>query len=67
MGGMTSKFTDKTEMPFGKHKGVALGEVPASYLLWLGDQPDMRSKHPELYAYVDSGRQWLEKEKSNER
>lgn len=28
-------YTDATPMPFGKHKGVALANVPADYLLWL--------------------------------
>jgi len=28
-------FTDKTPMPFGKYKGQALVNVPASHLLWL--------------------------------
>lgn len=31
----TPKFTDETPMPFGKYKGVLLGNVPAEYLLYL--------------------------------
>lgn len=53
---------DSDLMPFGKHKGEKLGDVPASYLLWLGDQPDVKQRHPELYAYIESGRVHLEKE-----
>jgi Putative quorum-sensing-regulated virulence factor len=53
---------DSDEMPFGKHKGEKLGDVPASYLLWLADQPDVKRKYPELYAYIDEGRVHLEKE-----
>lgn len=30
-------ITDETPMPFGKHKGIAMANVPASYLLWLHD------------------------------
>lgn len=63
---MSEKFTDKTPMPFGMHKDVPLGDVPASYLLWLGDQPDLPSKQPELSAYIESGRAWLAKEAKHE-
>jgi len=28
-------YRDSTPMPFGKHKGVPMAEVPASYLHWL--------------------------------
>lgn len=28
-------YTDSTPMPFGKHRGTALANVPADYLLWL--------------------------------
>lgn len=30
-----AKLTDNSLMPFGKHKGTAMANVPASYLLWL--------------------------------
>jgi len=28
-------FNDYTLMPFGKHKGEQLGNVPDDYLIWL--------------------------------
>jgi uncharacterized protein (DUF3820 family) len=28
-------MTDKDLMPFGKHKGTAMANVPAYYLLWI--------------------------------
>ncbi len=28
-------LTDKSPMPYGKHKGKQLANVPADYLLWL--------------------------------
>ena len=28
-------LTDKSPMPFGKHKGVEMANVPADYLIWL--------------------------------
>lgn len=30
-------LTDTSEMPWGKHQGKAMIEVPADYLLWLYD------------------------------
>lgn len=31
-------FTDKSLIPFGKHKGKCMEDVPASYLLWLWNE-----------------------------
>lgn len=31
------ELTDESEMPFGKHKGIRMQDVPASYLFWLWD------------------------------
>ena len=31
-------MTDLDSMPFGKHKGARLQDVPASYLLWLWNE-----------------------------
>jgi len=28
-------LTDNDPMPFGKHKGTAMANVPADYLMWL--------------------------------
>jgi len=30
-----SKLTDNDEMPWGKHQGISMANVPADYLLWL--------------------------------
>ena len=32
---MSGPLTDKSLMPFGKHKGKEMLDVPASYLHWL--------------------------------
>ncbi len=32
---LTTRYNDNTLMPFGKHKGKALTNVPASYLIYL--------------------------------
>jgi uncharacterized protein (DUF3820 family) len=31
------EFNDETPMPFGKHAGVPLRKVPASYLIWCSE------------------------------
>lgn len=39
----TSKATDKTVMPFGKYKGIELGDIlvdDPEYILWLSDETD---------------------------
>lgn len=43
------RYSDNTIMPFGKHKGKALTNVPASYLLFLyyGDLQE-----GPLYDYI---------------
>jgi exodeoxyribonuclease X len=30
-----------THMPFGKHKGIPIAEVPRDYARWLLDQPNV--------------------------
>lgn len=34
------KMTDASTMPFGKHKGKKMANVPAAYLLWLWNNRD---------------------------
>lgn len=31
-------LNDESPMPFGKHRGIKMANVPAEYLLWLYDQ-----------------------------
>src|SRR5262245_58291439 len=31
------------QMPFGKHAGKALAEIPLSYLVWLAEECDLRA------------------------
>lgn len=57
-GGTTS---DRYVMPFGKHEGEYLGDVPASYLLWLYDQ-DWSAKYPDVRRYVEAKQDELVKE-----
>ena len=32
----------RTVMPFGKHKGEFLGDIPKAYLLWLLENTDIK-------------------------
>lgn len=43
------KFTDDSIMPFGKHKGAQLADVPDKYLLWLYEKG---MGNPDLRAYI---------------
>lgn len=36
------------EMPFGKHKGEHIEDVPTSYIRWLLDQDWLADKFPDL-------------------
>lgn len=47
-------WTDETLMPWGKHKGTPLGEVPADYLIELTRTPafDLEHSCPQLAAYI---------------
>lgn len=49
------------QIPFGKYKGQALDDVPASYLLWLADQ-DWVDKFPDIKNYIERNRQGIEKQ-----
>lgn len=61
-------FTDTDLMPFGKHKGVAMANVPAAYLIWLRDElnhtaPNKRTLNQKLIiGYVEDNMDVLERE-----
>lgn len=42
-------LTDNSPMPYGKHKGKQMIDVPADYLLWLYDNGKCNG---EVKAYV---------------
>lgn len=44
-------YTDLDCMPFGKHKGIPLQDVPASYLIWLWTQKPLSDIKLENYIY----------------
>lgn len=45
-------MTDRDLMPFGKHKGMPMGEVPKSYLAWLIQQEGFADKNKTMAAYI---------------
>jgi len=53
-----SALTDTDLMPFGKHKGAKMEDVPASYLLWLWNQGAI--SHPGVKAYIENSLSALE-------
>ena len=50
---LTNRTTlhDDNLMPFGKHKGQRLGDVPDDYLIWFLRQ-DWCEKYPRLVDYA---------------
>lgn len=43
-------YKDETIMPFGKHKGEKMINIPASHLLWLYEQEGLDS---EIKKYIE--------------
>lgn len=47
-----TKLSDDDEMPFGKHQGSPLGDVPDSYWQWFLRQP-WCDNYPALVQYAN--------------
>jgi len=45
-------LTEDSIMPFGKHQGTLLRDVPPHYLAWLWTQRPLK-KNPELERYLE--------------
>lgn len=45
---MKRKQSDITHMPFGKHQGVALADIPKSYIRWLAESGALEKPDNEL-------------------
>ena len=61
------KLTDESPMPFGKHKGEKMANVPASYLLWLYDEwtapnPRFGFSSKEVKEYIEDNLDVLKQE-----
>lgn len=60
-----AKFTDDSVMTFGKHRGKKLGDIEASYLLWLlGEMRD--DEKCKLYQYLVENEKALEAENGDD-
>ena len=55
---------DNSAMPFGKHKGKKMIDVPADYLLWLHDQGELFG---DLKGYIDENIEALRLEVKNDK
>lgn len=56
-------MTDQSLMPFGKHKGKALANVPAHYLLWLYENAE-NLRNP-LKAYIEENLDVIKRQVAN--
>lgn len=70
MSDLPNAFGDDDEMPFGKHKGAKLSDVPTSYLLWLWDEglyseSNVRTSRYPLHAYIYNSFSALEQDAPN--
>ena len=54
---------DTDLMPFGKHKGIRMIDVPADYLLWVYDQEWCKG---EVKKYIEENIDALRKETDGE-
>lgn len=50
------EFNDDSVMPFGKHFGKCLSDVPSEYLDWLSGQEQLMRTWPGLAAYIRQSR-----------
>jgi len=57
-------LTDNSLMPFGRHRGKAMINVPAIYLLWLYNNG---CDHAEVREYIMNNLEALNKEAKNVR
>lgn len=53
---------DTDLMPFGKHKGIPMQDVPAGYLHYLWQNGLKHEKHSDVANYIRSNLEALKKE-----
>lgn len=61
----TSKYTDASQMPFGKYRGMFLANVPAAYLLWIyrvSYNNQLQTNPSKLNVYIHENIDALKKE-----
>lgn len=52
-------------MPWGKHKGEKLADIPAGYFLWWMEQPFLKD-WPQLQGYIEANADAIYKEREEE-
>lgn len=60
-----TNYTDNTVLNFGKYKGRTVGNVPATYLLYIYDNGYYMPA--ELRAYINANMQHLQRESRMEK
>lgn len=55
----TEPLTDYSPMPFGKHRGKRMIDVPAPYLIWLYESG---CDHPQVKQYINDNLDVLNQE-----
>lgn len=47
------RLEDNDLMPFGKHKGKKMKDVPADYLIWIYENLDwLAARYPRVDGYI---------------
>lgn len=59
---MSTPLQDTDKMPFGKHKGVPMQDVPASYFHWLWTNGKSEDKSCSVAAYIRANLNALKQE-----
>ncbi len=62
-----SELTDHSLMPFGKHRGTEMANVPGDYLMWLFEQweekPPNTPEQRQVLEYIERNKDTLENER----
>jgi hypothetical protein len=52
-------LNDESPMPLGKYRGRKMADVPADYLLWYGQQPELTQVHNSVKANDRAIREYI--------
>lgn len=61
-----ANFKDTDLMPYGKYKGIAMANVPASYLDWIRRTWILTKQNAPILGYIQDNRQAIEQELKKE-
>ena len=57
------KLADTSPMPFGKHRGIPMQDVPVDYLFWLWNNGMATDKNSDVANYIRDNLDALKMEK----